>query len=188
MRHCPHCTQLIQDAVGYCRFCRRDVTPAMACSEEWTQFGNKFHRLSAAEQQTAWKQLEPDDRVHVQKVLGIVPPKPPGIREAIADMTGSRRPQRSRSFFSLVMAAGFFLLVIAGAYFLLPLVEVPISESGDGGAQALSTSARIEQVIGQAYETVTLLLADFGGTVTGAVSSQAGDLASGTQPPAPPNP
>lgn len=188
MRHCPHCSQLIQDAVGYCRFCRRDIEPVMACSEKWTQFGNKFHRLSAAGQQKAWDQLEPDDQVHAQKVLGIVPPQLPGIREAIADMTGSGRSHRSGSFFGLFMVLSFCLLVMVGAYFLLPFIEAPISKSGDGGAQTLSTSERIDQVIDQAYETVTLLVADFGGAATGAVSSRAGDIASDTQPPAPPKP
>ena len=200
MRHCPHCSQLIQDATGYCRFCRRDVTPAMACSDKWTQFGDKFHRLSAAGQQTAWDQLESDDRVHAQKVLGIVPPQLPGLREAIAaDLTGSRRSRRSGSLFSFCMVLSFCLLVIAGAYFLLPIIEAPISESGDGDTRALSTSERIDQVIDRAYETVTLLVADFGGAGTGAVSSRAGELAdtissravefaSDTQPPAPPNP
>ena len=188
MRHCPHCRQLIQDAAGYCRFCRRDLTPALDCSEKWTQFGKKFHRLPADRQQTAWDQLEPDDRVYVQKVLGIVPPQLPGIREALADMTGSRRPQRSGSFFGLLMVLSFCLLLITGAYFLLPFIEAPISKSGDGGAQTLSTSERIDQVIDQAYETVTLLVADFGGAATGAVSSRAGDIASDTQPPAPPKP
>ena len=188
MRHCPHCSQLIQDATGYCRFCRRDVTPAMACSDKWTEFGNKFHRLSSAGQQTAWDQLESDDRVHAQKVLGIVPPQLPGIREAIADPTGSRRSRRSGSLFSFFMLLSFCLLVIAGAYLLLPIIEAPISESGDGGTRALSTSERIDQVIDRAYETVTLLVADFGGAGTGAVSSRAGELASDTQPPAPPNP
>ena len=139
MRHCPHCSQLIQDATGYCRFCRRDVTPAMACSDKWTQFGNKFHRLSAAGQQTAWDQLESDDRVHAQKVLGIVPPQLPGIREAITDLTGSRRSRRSGSLFGFFMVLSFCLLVIVGAYFLLPVIEAPISESGDGGTRALST-------------------------------------------------
>ena len=84
------------------------------------------------------------------------------------------------------------LLVIAGSYFLLPIMEAPISESGDGGDQALSTSERIDQVIDRAYETVTLLVADFGGAATDTISSQAGDIAgdiaSDTQPPAPPNP
>ena len=199
MRHCTHCSQLIQDSTGYCRFCRRDVTPAMACSDKWAQFGNKFHRLSAAGQQTAWDQLEPDDRVHAQKILGIVPPQLPGIREAIADLPESRRSRRSGSLFGFFMALSFCLLAIAGAYFLLPTIEAPISESGDDGTRALSTSERIDQVIDRAYETVTLLVGDFGGTGTGAVSSRAGELAdtissragelaSDTQPPAPPNP
>ena len=83
------------------------------------------------------------------------------------------------------MMLSFCLLVIAGAYFLLPIIEDPISESGDGGTRALSTSQRIDQVIDRAYETVTLLAADFGGAGIGAVSSRAGELASDTQPLAP---
>ena len=182
MRQCPHCSQLIQDAAGYCRFCRRDVTPTMACPEEWTQFGKKFHRLSADRQQTMWDQLEPDDRVYVQKVLGIVPPMLPGIKEAVADMTGGRRSRRSGSFFGFFMVVSFCLLVIVGAYFLLPVVEAPVSESGDGGAQTLSTSERIDQVIDRTYETVTSLVADFGWVATDTASSVAGDIASDTQP------
>ncbi len=164
----------------------------MACSDKWTQFGNKFHRLSAAKQQTAWDQLKPDDRVHVQKVLGIVHPQLPGIREAIADLTGSKKSRRPAGLFGFVIVLSLCLLVIAGSYFLLPIMEAPISESGDGGDQALSTSERIDQVIDRAYETVTLLVADFGGAATDTISSQAGDIAgdiaSDTQPPAPPNP
>ena len=188
MVHCSHCSQLIQDAAGYCRFCRRGVTPAVACSDKWTQFGNKFHRLSADKQQTAWDQLKLDDRAHVQKVLGIVPPQLPGIREVIADLTESRKSLRSASLLRFFMLLSFCLLIIAGAYFLLPIIEAPISESGDGGDQALSTLERIDQVIDRAYETVALLVADFGGAATDTISSRAGDIASDTQPPAPPNP
>ena len=192
MRQCPHCSELIQDAADFCRFCRSDVTPTMACSEKWKQFGTKFHRLSAGKQQTMWDQLGPDDRVSAQKLLGIVPPQLPGIREAINDMTAERKSHKSGSFFAFFMVISFCLMVVVGAYLLLPLIEGPGVKSGDGDSRPLSTSERIDQAIDKAYETVAMLAADLGGAGTDTVSSVAGDIAADTPdpsaPPVPPNP
>ncbi len=192
MRQCPQCSQLIQDAAVHCRFCAHDVNPTIASSEEWTQFGKKFHRLSAASQQTEWDGLSRDDQAFLQKTMGIVPPELPGIREALDDLRESKQARRSGAFSGLVKVASFCALIIVGAYFLLPLVEAPVSHSGDGVVQVLSTSERIAKAVDGAVETVTALLADFGGVGTDTVSSAAVDVASDTRPGAtldtPPNP
>ncbi len=188
MRQCPHCSQLIQDAAGYCRFCEREVTPTMACSEKWAEFGKNFHQLSPAKQQTAWDQLGHDDRIEVQKLLGIVPPRLPGVREAVDDLIAAKESKKSGASFGFFVVVGFFLLVVAGAYFLLPIIGAPGSKSEDGRSQTLSTSERIDQVIGQAYETVSSLVADLGWEASDTASSAGGDSDSDTQPPVPPNP
>ena len=192
MRQCPQCNQLIQDAAVHCRFCAHDVNPTIASSEEWTQFGKKFHRLSAARQQTAWDGLSSDDQLYVQKAMGIVPPSAPGIREALADLRESREARKSGNFSGLVMVASLCVLIVIGVYFLLPVFEASVSHSDDGVVRTLATSERINKAVEGAVETVTALLADFGGMATNPVSSAAVDVASDTQPGAtldtPPNP
>jgi len=96
--------QLIQDAAVHCRFCRHDVTPTIASSEKWTQFGKAFHLLSASRQQLAWDELTPVDRAYVQKTLGIVPPTLPGIREALSDLKEGKKARKSNSFSGFVVA------------------------------------------------------------------------------------
>lgn len=182
MRQCPHCSQLIQDAAVHCRFCRHDVTPTIASSEKWTKFGKAFHALSPDRQQVAWDELAPADQLYVQKALGIVPPRLPGIREALADLRESKKARKPNNFSGLVVAASLCVLVVGGAYFLLPLVEAPVSPSLNGEVRILSTSERIDEAIDGAVKTVTALLADFGGVATDTVSSAAVDLASDTQP------
>ena len=182
MRQCPRCSELIQDAAVHCRFCRHDVTPTIASSEKWTQFGKAFHRLSASRQQLAWDELTPVDRAYVQKTLGIVPPTLPGIREALSDLKEGKKARKSNSFSGFVVAVACCVLIIAGAYFLLPLIEGPGSSSGDGLARAPSTRERIDEAIDGAVETVTALLADFGRVATDTVSSETLDVASDTQP------
>ena len=81
-----------------------------------------------------------------------------------------------------LVVAGFCVLLIVGAYLLLPVIESRVGSSGDGPAGVLSTRERIDEAINGAVESVTALLADFGGVATGAVSSTALDVASDAQP------
>ena len=149
------------------------MTPTIACSEKWMEFGKTFHRLSAAKQQTVWDHLEPDDRVQAQKLLGIVPPQLPGIKEAVADMAAVKESHRSGNFFGFVMVVSLCVMVVGGGYFLLPMIEAPGSQSQAGGARGPSTSERIDEVLDQAFETMTSLVADFGWEATDTVSGVA---------------
>lgn len=129
-----------------------------------------------------WDELVPADQVYVQKVLGIVPPKLPGIREALADLRESRKARKSNNFSGFVVLASFSLPIILGAYFLLPVIQGPVHPSADGTVRALSTSERIDEAIDEAVKTVTALLAEFSGAATDTFSATAVDVASETQP------
>ncbi len=177
MRYCPRCSQLIQDAAVYCRFCHREVVSETTSSERWTGFGKKFHQLSATQQQTVWDQLDPGDRTYAQKILGIVPPAPARTQEAVYASTQRRRARRSGAAFGFFMVVCLSLLLIGG-YLVFRIIEAPGGDSEGVSGQSSSVFQSIDRVFIGAWETVTLVVAGFGGAAADSVSNAVGSIAS----------
>ena len=177
MRYCLRCSQLIQDAAVYCRFCHREVVSETTSSERWTSFGEKFHQLSATQQQTVWDQLDPGDRTYAQKVLGIVPPAPARTQEAVSPSAQRRRTRRSGAAFGFFMVVSLSLLLIGG-YLGFRIIEAPGGDSKGVSGQSSSVYQRIDRVFIGAWETVTSAVADLGEAAADSVSNAVGSIAS----------
>lgn len=126
MKECPHCSQLILDVAGRCRFCGRELSEADPAELDWQPFLRRWEGSRNDTREQLWRELSESGREYVGTRFGL---SPPPEYEEFVPREGQRSPGRFDSLSPRRKGIALGLGILALLTLLSTLVSANLVES-----------------------------------------------------------